>query len=82
MLFRSYRKELEAIEDPSERKAAFDEMVARSYERGKAISMASFFEIDDVIDPKDSRDWIMSGLRAAPKPAPRDGKKRPMVDTW
>ncbi|TNE59797.1 MAG: carbamoyl-phosphate synthase large subunit [Alphaproteobacteria bacterium] len=77
-----YRKELEAIEDPAERKTAFDEMVARSYERGKAISMASFFEIDDVIDPNDSRDWIMSGLRAAPKPLPRDGKKRPMVDTW
>lgn len=77
-----FRKELEAIEDPGARKQAFDEMVARSYERGKAVSMASFFEIDDVIDPMDSREWILSGLKSAPAPAPRVGKKRPMVDTW
>ena len=46
-----YRKELEAVEDPGERKALFDEMVARMYEHGKALNTASHFEIDDVIDP-------------------------------
>ncbi len=77
-----YRNELAAIVDPAERRAAFEEMVARAYEHGKALSMASVFEIDDVIDPADSRARITRALRALPPPAPRTGKKRPCVDTW
>jgi acetyl/propionyl-CoA carboxylase alpha subunit len=77
-----FRKELEAVADPEERKALFDKMVAAAYERGKAINMASFLEIDDVIDPAESRTWIMRGLRSAPVPVPRTGKKRPFIDTW
>jgi acetyl/propionyl-CoA carboxylase alpha subunit len=77
-----YRKELEAIEDPAERLAEYEKRVARLYEMGKAVNTASYFEIDDVIDPAESRRWIMTALRAAPKPPRRDGKKRPMVDTW
>jgi acetyl-CoA carboxylase carboxyltransferase component len=77
-----YRKELAALEDPAARKALFDEMVARMYEVGKATSYATAFEIDDVIDPADSRRLILAALRAAPPPAPRAGKKRPCVDTW
>ena len=46
-----FRKELEAIADPTQRKAKFDEMVATAYERGTALSAATLFEIDDVIDP-------------------------------
>jgi acetyl-CoA carboxylase carboxyltransferase component len=77
-----FRKELEAIADPDERKAKFEEMVAAAYEKGKAINMASFLEIDDVIDPAESRRWIVAGLRALPAPVPRAGKKRPFVDPW
>jgi acetyl-CoA carboxylase carboxyltransferase component len=77
-----YRNELAAIEDPDERTALYEEMVERMYERGKAVNTASTFELDDVIDPKDSRQWIMSALRAAPAPARREGKKRPCIDTW
>ena len=77
-----YRNELAAIDDPQERKRSFEEMVARSYERGKAVNVASHFELDDVIDPYDSRRWIASALRASPKPLPRAGKKRPCIDTW
>jgi len=77
-----YRKELAALEDPAARKALFDEMVARMYEVGKATSFATAFEIDDVIDPADSRRLILAALRAAPPPPPRTGKKRPCVDTW
>ena len=77
-----YRKELEAIADPAERKAMFDKMVAASYESGKAINMASFLEIDEVIDPSESRRWLMRGLRSAPAPQARNGKKRPFIDTW
>ena len=77
-----FRKELEAIADPVQRKAKFDEMVAQAYENGKALSAASLFEIDDVIDPADTRSWVMAGLRSLPPAQPRTQKKRPCVDTW
>src|SRR5512144_33517 len=63
-----YRRELEAIDDPDRREAAFQDMVARMYERGKALNAATYFEIDDVIDPADSRRWITTALRATPTP--------------
>src|SRR5689334_13836344 len=72
-----FRKELEAIADPAERKDTFDKMVALAYDHGKAVSVASGFEIDDVIDPAQSRTWIMNAIKAAPPPLPRAGKKRP-----
>ena len=77
-----FRKELEAITDPQRQKARFEEMVADMYERGKAVNTATFFEFDDVIDPADTRRWIIAGLQSAPTPVSREGKKRPCVDTW
>ena len=77
-----FRRELEAVEDDDERHALFEEMVARMYEHGKALNSASYFEIDDVIDPADSRRWITAALETAPPPAARTGKKRPNIDTW
>ncbi len=77
-----YRKELAAIEDPAQREIAFRNMVAMAYEMGKATNMAAQFEIDAVIDPADSRAWIMNALRAAPKPGRRRHKKRPCIDPW
>ena len=77
-----YRKELDAIADEAERERTFQEMVDRMYEHGKAINAASHFEIDDVIDPADSRRWIATTFAAAPVPAAREGKKRPNIDTW
>ena len=77
-----YRKELAALEDPDERKALYDKLVAEMYEKGKAISMATYFEFDDVIDPAQSRRWIMNALTSVPPPEPRKGKKRPCIDTW
>jgi acetyl-CoA carboxylase carboxyltransferase component len=77
------RRELEAIEDPQERARAFDATVAAAYERGRGISMAAYFEIDDVIDPSDSRRWIGT-LFEPPDPAwwERPGKRRPNIDAW
>jgi len=77
-----YRKDLEAIEDPKEREKTYQALVDRMYDVGKAISMADHFEIDDVIDPLDSRRWIVSALKACSHPKTRSGKKRPMIDTW
>jgi len=77
-----YRKELLAIEDPEERKKEYEKRVAAAYEHGKAISMASHFEIDDVIDPAESRNIVTRALKSVPVAPPRTGKKRPHVDTW
>jgi acetyl-CoA carboxylase carboxyltransferase component len=77
-----FRRELAAVEDPAARRALFEQMVARMYEHGKAVNMASHFEIDDVIDPADSRRRIVEVLRSAPPPPARTGKKRPCIDTW
>jgi acetyl-CoA carboxylase carboxyltransferase component len=77
-----FRKELAAVEDEGERQTLFEEMVARMYEHGKALSASTYFEFDDVIDPVDSRRWVTTALDAAGPPAPRVGKKRPMIDTW
>jgi acetyl/propionyl-CoA carboxylase alpha subunit/acetyl-CoA carboxylase carboxyltransferase component len=77
-----YRNELAAIADPVERKRAYDKRVAAMYEQGKALNAAALFEIDDVIDPADTRRWIMAGLRSAPPPAPSTGKKHAWIDAW
>jgi acetyl-CoA carboxylase carboxyltransferase component len=77
-----YRKELEAVSDPAERRALFDTMVAAAYARGKALSTATYFEVDEVIDPADSRRWIATGLLGAKRRPPLAHKKRPNIDTW
>jgi len=77
-----FRKEMEAIEDPAEREAYYQAKVAELYANGKAVSIASVLEIDEVIDPADTRHWIMSGLRSVPKPEARTTKKRPCIDAW
>jgi acetyl/propionyl-CoA carboxylase alpha subunit/acetyl-CoA carboxylase carboxyltransferase component len=60
-----YRSELDAIADPAARRARFDELVAGYYERGQAISAAMAFEIDDVIDPADTRSALIAALARA-----------------
>jgi acetyl/propionyl-CoA carboxylase alpha subunit/acetyl-CoA carboxylase carboxyltransferase component len=77
-----YRRELEAITDPQERLAEYERRVAAAYERGKALNNATGFGIDDTIDPAETRFWVASLLRSIRPPAPRTGKKRPMIDAW
>ncbi|MEO6570418.1 MAG: carboxyl transferase domain-containing protein, partial [Ilumatobacteraceae bacterium] len=75
-----YRAELDACRTDAERDELFRELVDRLYEYGKALRVAEFFEIDDVIDPTDTRRWITALLDAAP---PRSGDPvRPNIDTW
>lgn len=77
-----YRNELAAIADPEERRRFYEEMVARAYARGKALNQASLFEVDDAIDPAETRTWL-AGILASLRPGPpREGKKRPNVDSW
>jgi acetyl-CoA carboxylase carboxyltransferase component len=77
-----FRRELEAVEDPAEREALFASMVDLAYEHGKALNVATAYEIDDVIDPAESRSRIVEALRASPPPPARTGKKRSCIDTW
>jgi acetyl-CoA carboxylase carboxyltransferase component len=77
-----YRKELDAIADPQERRARFEEMVEHMYQAGKALENATRFSIDDVIDPADTRRWITAALETVPAPQIRTTKKRPFIDTW
>jgi acetyl-CoA carboxylase carboxyltransferase component len=60
-----YRKELEAAPAGPERDALFDQLVARQYEAGQAMNVAATLEIDAVIDPAETRDWLLRGLAAA-----------------
>jgi acetyl-CoA carboxylase carboxyltransferase component len=77
-----FRRELEAVSDPIERELLYQDMVARAYRHGKALNVASAFEIDDVIDPAQSRKRIVEALRAIPDATLRTGKKRSCIDTW
>jgi acetyl-CoA carboxylase carboxyltransferase component len=76
-----YRKELDACTTEAERDALFVQLVDRLYEHGKALSIAEYFEIDDVIDPAESRRWITTLLAAAPR-RPPGFRARPNIDTW
>jgi acetyl-CoA carboxylase carboxyltransferase component len=77
-----YKKELEAVEDPAEREALFDALVAKMYEVGKATEAAAHLEIDAVIDPAETRAVIIRALQAAPVGGPPAGRRRNCVDTW
>ena len=74
-----YRKELEAVPEGPQRQALFDELLARQIAQGAAIPMATTLEIDAVIDPADTRAWLLRGLEGAKL---RDEPAVRMVDPW
>jgi acetyl-CoA carboxylase carboxyltransferase component len=74
-------RELATIADPDEREQQFRAMVERQYELGAAVNVAMQFEIDDVIDPADSRTWIRTLLTTGDRRR-GPGKQRPNIDTW
>jgi acetyl-CoA carboxylase carboxyltransferase component len=77
------RRELDAIADAAERERAFQAAVASAYERGQGLNMAAYGEIDDVIDPADSRRWIVTLFSETTGEWWRHpGKRRPYVDAW
>ncbi len=59
-----YRKELDAMVDAAEREAFFKQKLDELYEENSALAVAEYFEIDDVIDPAQTRDWLIQGLAA------------------
>jgi acetyl-CoA carboxylase carboxyltransferase component len=78
----AFRKELMEIVDSDERRAYFDQRVEKAYDDAKAVNAASSGGIDEIIDPADTRAWIISGLNALPPLKKREGKKHPYIDPW
>jgi acetyl-CoA carboxylase carboxyltransferase component len=77
------RRELDAIEDPAERERVFQDTVAAAYKHGEGLNMAAYGEIDDVIDPADSRRWISTLFDPEPEDwRKRAEKRRPNLDAW
>ncbi len=70
------RRELEAADDPEQLVA---DTLAMALDRARAVSVASYYEVDDVIDPADTRRILAAVLAAAPAWSPSG---RRWVDTW
>ena len=77
----AYRKELEAIKDAEARSERFDAMVAEAYERGTALNTASYFEVDDVVDPATTRS-LVAGVILRPEAGRPGAPRRRYVDVW
>ena len=79
----STHAELGDNEDPQARETSYSAHLANYLESARAVnSGGTHYGIDDVIDPADTRAWIVQGLRSAPPVPIRTGKKRPNLDTW
>ena len=73
-----YRKELEAAAEGPAREALFERLLAEQVANGAALRMAETLEIDAVIDPAATRDWLARGLTSA-----RIGERGPRgIDPW
>ena len=75
-----FRKELETIEDEEERNRRVRELLELAEQNAKAVNAATLFEIDDVIDPADTRAAISATIAAAEAHPPRPHGS--FVDTW
>ncbi len=74
-----FRKEIEAAPE-AEREALFQQLLAQAIAKGQALNIASHLEIDEVIDPADTRDWLLRHLAVArTQDLP---PRRPFIDTW
>lgn len=74
-----FRKELEALPEGPQREALFEQLVAQQYANGTAIQMATTLEIDAVIDPARTREWLVRGLASARVAEHRPGR---FIDPW
>jgi acetyl-CoA carboxylase carboxyltransferase component len=75
-----FRKELEALPDGPQREALFARLVQAQYDKGSALEMAATLEIDAVIDPAETRQWLVRALEAAGKNPP--AAEAPVIDAW
>jgi acetyl-CoA carboxylase carboxyltransferase component len=73
-----FKKEIEAATTREAQEKVYLDLVAQMYQRGKALNVATHNEIDDVIDPADTRRWLLRGLAAIPPIS----LTRRVIDTW
>jgi acetyl-CoA carboxylase carboxyltransferase component len=59
------RRELDATPDEQQRELRVRELTAAAQENAKALNAATLFEIDDVIDPAETRSLIVATFAAA-----------------
>jgi acetyl-CoA carboxylase carboxyltransferase component len=76
-----FRRELDAIADQAEREERVRELTEAAHDRAKALNAATVFELDDVIDPAETRRTIASTLAAATAAEPPEPGHR-FADTW
>jgi acetyl-CoA carboxylase carboxyltransferase component len=76
------RKELDAIGDEAEREQRVRDLTAAAEENAKALNSATLFELDDVIDPAETRSLIASTLQAAATGLDGAPPPRRFVDSW
>ncbi|MFP6796662.1 MAG: carboxyl transferase domain-containing protein [Pseudomonadales bacterium] len=76
------RARLEAISDLGERQAAYERMVEAAYNRGKGLNAGHVFEVDDVIDPADTRMWLIAGMKAGSPLVQEPQLRTPIIDAW
>lgn len=76
-----FRRELEAIEDPIEREAAYQKMVDAAYKKGKGLNVAAHFEVDDVIDPADTR-TVITAMLSGYESRPWGSVSHHYIDPW
>jgi acetyl-CoA carboxylase carboxyltransferase component len=76
------RKELEAIAEEAEREQRVRELTAAAEANAAALNAASLFELDDVVDPAETRGLIAATLRAATAHPGEPAPAHRFVDTW
>jgi acetyl-CoA carboxylase carboxyltransferase component len=79
-----FQRELDALEDDVAREQRVAELVEVIRAQSNALNMATYFEIDDVIDPATTRDRLALAITSAPRIASplETGTRRRPVDTW
>lgn len=76
-----FSKELDATKDEAERLILYKKLLNDAYEQGSAMNAAAVLEIDEVIDPADTRKWIINANACHPEKSFKTRKGR-YIDTW
>ena len=77
-----FKKELDALPDGPQREALFQRVLGEHYAKGSAINMAATLEIDAVIDPAQTHEWLVQGLASAGLQGGPAGSRTAGIDPW
>jgi acetyl-CoA carboxylase carboxyltransferase component len=77
----THRAELDAAPDEETRAQIHSRATVALKHANTGLEIAAKFEIDDIIDPAETRHYIGRTLEALPPPISRHGRKHP-IDSW